>query len=757
MRKKSEKTESFSELLRAGRIRVRVPRRGAAHGLGGLLARVCGAGALLLLAGAAFNLLRFDLAAALGFAAGTSVLVWATRLFARRRGLWACAAAGLAACAVWALYPYTLLPKCRLLWVLLQNDPYLLLKFDMTEVVCLAAAALVLFLYLLAFVLHIGWAAYGLSVPLAVQTAALGQLPFWAVPMLVLFHAEAHLEAAQGGGDTVRGARRPAAGRGSLLLAAVVCACFFAGYALLEPHIDALLALPRRVQDVILPENTDAGDTGRTSAVSSGRYTTGEEALAVTLDSYPAGPFYLRNFYGGVYENGRWSAVDESEFLAELEGEGDGGALWIESGGGMYAPADAEQIVVTRLNGSAPGDYTPYHAVLWGSDGDTDRFIASESAGFGSLPTGVQYARFAENMYTAVPDSLERLRAFCRENPQSGFENTRDFILRALHGAAEYTLSPGLVPPGADPAEYFFFDNRRGYCEHFATTAALLFRLYGYPARYAVGYVADDFTRQADGAYQAVLTDREAHAWVEVFADGAWTPVEATPPGAVVEAPAENDVRPVEVLTGDAVSPGGAAPGGGGRGPPKNPVRAGVGAAGRGVHPPPRADAAAKDRAGRGGRYAVPDGAANGGAAGSADPRAGSGGKAGGSGASGLGAAGTGRCGLRCGDRFRRGLAFPPPAAHALCRRPRDARAVPARFAARGAAVRPRRHGAGFRRAPACGCTADHRRAGGDACGGRASDGVRRGKAKARRPRNLQGVQESGGQKPPAAAEIARF
>ena len=181
MRKKSEKTESFSELLRAGRIRVRVPRRGAVLGLGGLLALFCGAGALLLLAGAAFNLLRFDLAAALGFAAGTSVLVWATRLFARRRGLWACAAAGLAACVVWALYPYTLLPKCRLLWVLLQNDPYLLLKFDMTEVVCLAAAAIVLLLYLLAFVLHIGWAAYGLSVPFAVQTAALGKLPFWAV------------------------------------------------------------------------------------------------------------------------------------------------------------------------------------------------------------------------------------------------------------------------------------------------------------------------------------------------------------------------------------------------------------------------------------------------------------------------------------------------------------------------------------------------------------------------------------------------
>lgn len=582
MRKKSEKTESFSEPLRAGRIRMRVPHRGAMLGLGGLLALFCGAGALLLLAEAAFNLLRFELLKPLCFAAAASVLVWTAHLFARHRALWACAAAGLAAGAVWMLHPLTLLPKCRLLWVLLQNDPYMLLKFDMTEVICLAASALVLLLYLLVFAARAGWTVYGLSLPLAAVTASLGRFPFWAVPMLALFHAEAHLEAVQSRGPEPRGARRPAAGRGSLLLAAVICVCFFAGYAVLEPHMDALLALPRRVQDVILPENTDAGDTGRTSAVSSGRYTTGEEALAVTLDSYPAGPVYLRNFYGGVYENGRWSAVDESEFLAESEGEGEaGGVLWSESDGHstiMRGPADTELIVVTRLNGSAPGDYTPYHAVLWGSDGDTDRFIASESAGWDGLPEDVgQYAHFAENMYTAVPDSLGRLRAFCRENPQSGFESTRDFILRTLRGTAEYTLSPGLVPPGADPAEYFFFDNRRGYCEHFATTAALLFRLYGYPARYAVGYVAEDFVLQADGTYQAVLTDREAHAWVEVFADGAWVPVEATPPGAVVEAQAGDDVKPIEALT---VSPSPTAAADSPSPAPTQPPQAQAGAAG---------------------------------------------------------------------------------------------------------------------------------------------------------------------------------
>ena len=144
MWKKSGKTESFSEPLRAGRIRVRETARRAPLGLAGLLALFCGAGAVLLLADAAFNLLVFDCGTALLFAAGTSVLVWATRLFARHRGLWACAAAGVAALAVWLWRPDLLRPKWQLLWSLAWNDPHALVKFDMTEILCLAAVAVVL-------------------------------------------------------------------------------------------------------------------------------------------------------------------------------------------------------------------------------------------------------------------------------------------------------------------------------------------------------------------------------------------------------------------------------------------------------------------------------------------------------------------------------------------------------------------------------------------------------------------------------------
>ena len=60
----------------------------------------------------------------------------------------------------------------------------------------------------------------------------------------------------------------------------------------------------------------------------------------------------------------------------------------------------------------------------------------------------------------------------------------------------------------------------------------MLLRACGMPARYVVGYAAPAslFQGQADGSYQAVLEDDNAHAWAEVYREGiGWTVVEATP------------------------------------------------------------------------------------------------------------------------------------------------------------------------------------------------------------------------------------
>ena len=80
--------------------------------------------------------------------------------------------------------------------------------------------------------------------------------------------------------------------------------------------------------------------------------------------------------------------------------------------------------------------------------------------------------------------------------------------------------------------ETFLYDTKEGYSMHFAAAATMMFRMFGVPARYVVGYVApkEIFTEDENGTYTAVLEDDNAHAWVEIYEPFlGWTPVEVTP------------------------------------------------------------------------------------------------------------------------------------------------------------------------------------------------------------------------------------
>ncbi len=114
----------------------------------------------------------------------------------------------------------------------------------------------------------------------------------------------------------------------------------------------------------------------------------------------------------------------------------------------------------------------------------------------------------------------------------------------------DYTLSPGVTPSTKDYVEYFLFEKKKGLCTHFASSAVMIFRCAGIPARYVEGFVVPEslYTQQADYRRQAKLregrdlknemwqyydievTDRYAHAWVEVYIDGiGWMTVDPTP------------------------------------------------------------------------------------------------------------------------------------------------------------------------------------------------------------------------------------
>ncbi len=91
----------------------------------------------------------------------------------------------------------------------------------------------------------------------------------------------------------------------------------------------------------------------------------------------------------------------------------------------------------------------------------------------------------------------------------------------------EYSLE---VSPDPDltPMDDFFFGQRKGYCEHFATAMVLMLRTLGIPSRLVTGFLPDEWN-EFGGYY--IVRQRDAHAWVEVyFPSAGWVTFDPTPP-----------------------------------------------------------------------------------------------------------------------------------------------------------------------------------------------------------------------------------
>jgi transglutaminase-like putative cysteine protease len=88
-----------------------------------------------------------------------------------------------------------------------------------------------------------------------------------------------------------------------------------------------------------------------------------------------------------------------------------------------------------------------------------------------------------------------------------------------------YDQTPGYkgdLPPLVD----FLTRSHRGYCQMFSGAMALVLRLHGIPARVAVGFTTG--TQNGAGA-PFVVTDHDAHSWVEVYFPGyGWLPFDPT-------------------------------------------------------------------------------------------------------------------------------------------------------------------------------------------------------------------------------------
>ena len=98
-----------------------------------------------------------------------------------------------------------------------------------------------------------------------------------------------------------------------------------------------------------------------------------------------------------------------------------------------------------------------------------------------------------------------------------------------------YSLKPGSLDMN-HTTDSFLFDQKRGYCVHFASSFVSMARMSGIPSRIVTGYKADKANSLNN--YLAVK-ERDAHAWAELYINEHWVRFETTSTATYVESEIE--------------------------------------------------------------------------------------------------------------------------------------------------------------------------------------------------------------------------
>lgn len=295
-------------------------------------------------------------------------------------------------------------------------------------------------------------------------------------------------------------------------------------------------------------------------------------ALKISSSSRPETTLYLRGFVGADYKDNTWRAVSGSgssdfpftqtqlQTLADLPYQC----------GSRYTQEKKTEIEITRQKADSTYAYLPYgfhisHGFPLKNDGAILSTGTNPVSGhYFPYTQEIQEKLYSNALYpskdmTAFLNSYDRyvsdtyLTYPSHEFPKLSLEisaqdwfpssNTeeytweeimylRDSIISYLHSQASYSLLLNTENTPAHFLDSFLYEEKKGYCIHFASAATLIFRMVHIPARYVTGYIvpADSFTPSVNGTYTADIADSLAHAWTEIYVgNGTWIPVDATP------------------------------------------------------------------------------------------------------------------------------------------------------------------------------------------------------------------------------------
>ena len=292
---------------------------------------------------------------------------------------------------------------------------------------------------------------------------------------------------------------------------------------------------------------TVKGNAQQTEDPDSDKFTKpdGEKVNALKISGNYTGKLYLRYASKGDYTGQGWKNGQEYSEYIEISGKNyslnylaalicsaaNSNKKWAritENVSGMHVlpyylePGSDNQTSDVKYTGSATA-YTVYYY----PSGSVDLSAMTLPSEYATLEAA--YKTFVYEKYLQIPDSTKT----CLESiiKAQGFNKNDADIINAVakyvQGCAKYNLEfdERLNAENDVVAAFLSGDYPSGgICQHFAASGTMLFRALGIPARYTTGFVAS-----VKQSATTIVTNKEAHAWVEVYLDGkGWIPVEVT-------------------------------------------------------------------------------------------------------------------------------------------------------------------------------------------------------------------------------------
>lgn len=121
--------------------------------------------------------------------------------------------------------------------------------------------------------------------------------------------------------------------------------------------------------------------------------------------------------------------------------------------------------------------------------------------------------------YLRLPRPLSpRMVAVARHIAEWGKNDAEKVeLLKNFYRSRNITYATSELPVSADPLDEFLFVKKRGNCEFFASSFAVLLRAAGVPSRLVGGYYGGEYN-ELGGYY--LITEDMAHVWVEAYLAG---------------------------------------------------------------------------------------------------------------------------------------------------------------------------------------------------------------------------------------------